>query len=200
MNADTEKAMMRARAGEMPIDCAADLAALQREERLARACRLQVRRPSSGHERSSTIRRGRGTTLSLPKSHGPRPAAGPACPAAPRSPPPTHENFTITASKKNAKARVAMAIQMPSSRRSGQREQRADDRRDDRADERGDEHGRVEAIDELEHGERADGGEGALAQGDLAGRCRSSRVIDRNTIARIDGLRREEDPRPCRPW
>ena len=110
------------------------LAAAQRPQASGRPCPR-----GAGHRerrrRRARRRRARGTTCRRRSPTGRSPAAAPSVPwSSDVSPPPTHENFTMTASKKKAKASVAMATQMPPSRRIGQRQQRADDRGDQRAD------------------------------------------------------------------
>ena len=68
-----------------------------------------------------------------------------------------------------------MAIQIPLSRSSGSESSAPTTAAMTAPIKRGDEHGHVEAVGELEDGEPTDGGEGALAQRDVARRSRSSR-------------------------
>ena len=68
MNPDTAKAVTRARVGEMPIDCGADLAAAQRLQRVADGAGAQLLhgdRREREHDRArapGTSRRRRGPT------------------------------------------------------------------------------------------------------------------------------------------
>lgn len=55
--------------------------------------------------------------MSSARSHGPITGRGTRVPV--KVEPPTHDSFTITASKKKANASVAMATQMPLRRRMG---------------------------------------------------------------------------------
>ena len=104
----------------------------------------------------------------------------------------------MTASKKYANARVAMATQIPPRRRTGSDSERGDDRRDARADERADQHRQVVAIGELEDREAPDGGERALAQRDLPGEAGDDgdREEDRGEDHRLGD---EEQPLGRRP-
>ena len=91
--------MMRARAGEMPIDWAATSL-----PRTALSVRPVVDSPNNVTATVATtrmIRTRARKTLSLLKSHGPTTGRGTGSDAAaPLAEPPTHENFTITALKK----------------------------------------------------------------------------------------------------
>ena len=114
------------------------------------------------------------------------------------SPPPTNGSRTTTASKKAAKARVAMATHTPPSRSTG-RESRAPIAAAIRAPTRAaDQDGQVEAIHELEHGEPADRREGPLAERDLAGEAGDHG--DRQQDGGQDhGLGDQEQPRGVGP-
>ena len=118
MAADTAKATIRARAAEMPIDAAATSlprrAARVRPIVPSRSCITTIDTTTSATTASTRKAR------SLAKSIGPISGRGTWVPVSRAVlPPPTQENFTITASKKKANARVAMASHTPPNRRTG---------------------------------------------------------------------------------
>ena len=116
MKADTAKAMIRARAGEMPMDWAAtSLPWMARRVRPKVPPRSWITTTATT---VNTMRHSARKVLPLLKSNGPSSGRGTWVPCR-VLPPPTHENFTTTASKKKAKARVAMANQTPPRRRTG---------------------------------------------------------------------------------
>ena len=119
MKADREKAMTLAFAGEMPIDSAAT--SLPRRARRVRPTVPSRNWITATETRTRTTRaRARNARSDSPKSHGPSTGRGTCVPVSSAvDPPPTQENFTITASKKNANAKVAMASHTPPNRSTG---------------------------------------------------------------------------------
>ena len=76
---------------------------------------------------TSTITASTRKARSLPKSIGPSSGRGTRVPVSSAvDPPPTHENLTITASKKKANASVAMASHTPAQAQHRQRQHRSD--------------------------------------------------------------------------
>ena len=176
----------------MPIDCAAT--SLPRSARRVRpTVPSRIRRTATDTTARTTTASTR-NARSSPKSHGPSTGRGTRVPWSREvPPPPTHESFTITASKKKAKARVAMATQIPPRRRTGSDSSAPATRGDDGADEGAGEHRDVVAVGELEGGEAAHRRERALAQGDLAGEAGDDRdrQVDRGHDHRLGD---EEQP------
>ncbi len=118
MNADTTNAVIRARAGEIPIDWEAT--ALPRSARRVWPTVPSRMRTTANETMTSSTTQSTRNVRSLLMSQGPRVGRGTRVPCrSDASPPPTHANFTITASKKYAKARVAMESQIPPNRSTG---------------------------------------------------------------------------------
>ena len=118
MAAETAKAVTRARTGEMPIDSAAiSLPRRARNTRPVVPSRSWITKTETTVKAATARTRNRRSSA---KSHGPIVGRGTRVPwKSEVPPPPIQENLTITASKKKAKASVAMASQTPPSRRTG---------------------------------------------------------------------------------
>ena len=99
----------------MPIDCAAT--SLPRSARNVRPIVPRRMCTTARPTMTSTMTTRTRYALSSAKSHGPITGRGTRVPV--NVEPPTHESLTITASKKKANAKVAIATQMPLSRRIG---------------------------------------------------------------------------------
>jgi hypothetical protein len=118
MNADTAYATIRARAGEMPMDAAAT--SLPRRARNVLPTVPSRMRMTANDTSTNTATASARNDRSLAKSQGPIVGRGTRVPSSSAvSPPPIHDSFTSTESKKKAKARVAIANQMPPRRSTG---------------------------------------------------------------------------------